>query len=65
MLVGLLVISGGAAQLSVETKPLPEIETVPAGLMKVGLSVILGAALVTVNVAEAKSKAVLPVAVTV
>jgi hypothetical protein len=44
--------------VSVELNPLPEIETVPPGLMKVGISVILGVGLITVNDAKAESPAV-------
>jgi hypothetical protein len=46
--------------VSLVLKPLPEIETVPPTLTKVGLSVIVGLGLVTVNVATAESPA-LPV----
>jgi hypothetical protein len=46
-------------------KPLPEIDTEAPGLAKEGVSVILGEGARTVNVAEAKSEAKLPVAVTV
>jgi hypothetical protein len=41
--------------VSLVLKPLPEIETVPPGLMKAGLSVIVGVGLVTVNDAKAES----------
>ena len=46
--------------VSLVLNPPPEIETVPPGLMKAGLSVIVGVGLVTINVAIAKSPA-LPV----
>jgi hypothetical protein len=52
MLVGVLVISGGAAHVSLVLNPLPDIDTVAPGLAKVGLSVIFGAGIVTVNCAD-------------
>jgi hypothetical protein len=55
MLVGLLAISGGAAQLSRVLKPLPEIETRAPGLAKEGLSVIEGDGTPIVKVAWAAS----------
>ena len=54
MLVGVLVIDA-PEQVSVDLKPLPEIDTLSPALTKVGLSVIVGVGLVTVNVAEAES----------
>jgi len=51
MLVGLLVIDA-ALHVSLALKPLPEIETVYPGRPKVGLRVIEGAGLVTVNAAD-------------
>jgi hypothetical protein len=51
MLVGVLVIDD-ELHVSAVAKPLPEITTVPPGLTEVGLSVIVGAALVRVNVAD-------------
>ena len=54
MLVGVLVIDA-PEQVSVDLKPVPEIDTLSPALTKVGLSVIVGVGLVTVNVAEAES----------
>jgi hypothetical protein len=61
MLVGVLVIDD-ELHVSAVAKPLPEIDTLPPALMKVGLSVIVGP--VTVSVAEAASPE-LPVTVMV
>jgi hypothetical protein len=51
MFDGVLVIDDGP-HVSADWKPLPEIETVPPALTELGLSVIVGAGMVTLNVAE-------------
>ena len=60
MFVGVLVMED-AAHVSPELKPLPEIDTVLPALTKVGLRVIFGVVVVTVNMACATSRATKPV----
>jgi hypothetical protein len=63
MLTGLLLRVHAVTSLTL--KPLPEMDIKAPGLAEEGASVILGEGARTVNVAEAKSEAKLPVAVTV